>query len=95
MTSARPLFRKIRYVVGEQKLFKVNEGPPTPISLQATESMVALLEDELQRHDALVATDFGYGLFGSRLTEAVSEMSRAQSRLLRLRPCRRTLSRNR
>ncbi len=79
-TPERPLFRKIRYVVGEQKLLKVNEGPPTPVSVQVSDRLRTLLEDELQRHDALVATDFGYGLFGSRLSEALADIAERQGR---------------
>lgn len=76
----RPLFRKIRYVVGEQKLLKVNEGPPTPISVQSADRMAELLEEELRRHDALVVTDFGYGLFGPRLSTAIADLADAQGR---------------
>ena len=76
----RPLFRKTRYVVGEQKLLKVNEGPPTPVSLRVTERLEGLLEEELPRHDAVVATDFGYGLFGTQLTKAVARVSQEQDK---------------
>ncbi len=79
-TDGRPLYRKIRYVVGEQKVLKVNEGPPMPISAQAVERMVRVLEEELGRHDALVASDFGYGLFGDRLTGAIARASSAAGR---------------
>lgn len=76
----RPLFRKIRYVVGEQKLLKVNEGPPTPISVQSADRMVELLGHELERHDALVVTDFGYGLFGPRLSGAIADLAEERGR---------------
>ncbi len=79
-TDGRPLYRKIRYVVGEQKLLKVNEGPPIPISTQAVERMTQLIERELGEHDALVASDFGYGLFGDRLTAAIAGLSEAAGR---------------
>ncbi|MFC1574886.1 PfkB family carbohydrate kinase [Gemmatimonadota bacterium] len=79
-TDGRPLFLKTRYVVEEQKLLKVNNGPPTPISTQATEELIGTVEEELGSHDALVATDFGYGLFGPRLSEAISRLAREQEK---------------
>lgn len=78
--EARPLFCKVRYVVGEQKLLKVNQGPPTPISTQVTDRVLRALDEELEDHDALVATDFGYRLFGSRLTRGIAELAEARGR---------------
>ncbi len=79
-TEGRPLFLKTRYLVEEQKLLKVNHGPATPISTRATDELVDLLRGELEHHDALVATDFGYGLFGPRLSEAISGVARETGR---------------
>jgi rfaE bifunctional protein kinase chain/domain/rfaE bifunctional protein nucleotidyltransferase chain/domain len=78
--DGRPLFVKTRYLVEEQKLLKVNQGPSTPISTQATESLITLLRDEMDDHDALVATDFGYGLFGPRLSGELSHLSGEKGR---------------
>lgn len=78
--EGRPLFMKARYVVEEQKLLKVNHGAPTPISTQATEALIALVDEELVAHDALVVTDFGYGLFGPRLSQALSKIVKENGR---------------
>jgi rfaE bifunctional protein nucleotidyltransferase chain/domain len=78
--DGRPLFRKTRYVVGEQKLLKVSHGPPSPVSVQTAEALMALLNAEMPSHRALVVTDFGYGLFGSRLALGVQDLSERHDR---------------
>ncbi len=69
----RPIFVKSRYLVDDRKLFKVDRGPYTPASTRATEQLLDRLDALLEAHDALVVTDFGYGLFGPRLVEGVVE----------------------
>jgi bifunctional ADP-heptose synthase (sugar kinase/adenylyltransferase) len=71
----RPIFVKSRYIVDDQKVFKVNEGRYSPASTRAVERMVERLEQQLQHHDALVVTDFGYGLFGPKLVDAISRLT--------------------
>jgi rfaE bifunctional protein kinase chain/domain/rfaE bifunctional protein nucleotidyltransferase chain/domain len=70
----RPVFEKKRYLVDEQKLLKVNRGKYSPISNKSTAHLIDQLEFALQGADALIVTDFGYGLFGPQL---VSELNRS------------------
>ncbi|MBI2374934.1 MAG: adenylyltransferase/cytidyltransferase family protein [Deltaproteobacteria bacterium] len=60
----RPTFVKMRYLVDEKKVFKVDHGRYTPLSTAATTELLAIVDRELARFDGLVITDFGYGLFG-------------------------------
>ena len=46
-TEARPLFVKVRYVVDEQKLLKVNHGHHAPISTKAADSLLDFLRREM------------------------------------------------
>lgn len=71
----RPVFVKSRYIVDDQKVFKVNEGRYSPASTRAVEQLIDRLDTQLDHHDALVVTDFGYGLFGPKLVDAVSELT--------------------
>ncbi|MFB6264778.1 MAG: PfkB family carbohydrate kinase [Bradymonadaceae bacterium] len=68
----RPVYEKCRYLVDEQKVFKVDRGRYTPASSRAVDRLTERLGTALPSFDALVATDFGYGLFGPRLVEATA-----------------------
>ncbi|MCA9693623.1 MAG: PfkB family carbohydrate kinase [Nannocystaceae bacterium] len=74
--DARPIYVKTRYLVEERKLFKVNEGRYTPLSTRATAKVIASLRELLPRFDAMVVLDFGYGMFGHELCQAVADLSR-------------------
>ena len=64
-------------MVGEQKLLKVNHGHPSPVSVQSANQMIERLGALLPEHDALVTTDFGYGLFGAGLADAIPTLAEA------------------
>ena len=67
----RQLARKHRYVVDDTKLFKVDEGGPTPgDSRQEREAARAIL-DAAQGAEAVIFADFGYGLLTVGLLERV------------------------
>lgn len=70
----RSSFTKTRYVVGLQKVFKVDRGAPQPLSLQSTSEIVRELEQRTQNMHALIATDFGYGLFNETLTSELETL---------------------
>jgi D-beta-D-heptose 7-phosphate kinase/D-beta-D-heptose 1-phosphate adenosyltransferase len=78
--AKRPVFVKRRYLVEGQKVFKVNHGAPQPPASSTQDALEEMIASVLDDHDALVVSDFGYGLFGPRLSSAVSELSKARGR---------------
>lgn len=70
----RQVYVKTRFLSDGQKVFKVNRGPYAPLSSVASREMEAELNRVAPGHDAVVASDFGYGLFSSGLVEAVSAL---------------------
>ena len=70
----RPTFVKSRYLVDDQKVFKVNQGRYAPASTKATEELLERLDELMESHDALVVTDFGYGLFGPKLVAGLGDI---------------------
>jgi rfaE bifunctional protein kinase chain/domain/rfaE bifunctional protein nucleotidyltransferase chain/domain len=68
----RPVAIKTRYLVDERKVFKVDTMRHRPISARAGEAIAGAIAELLPAHDALIATDFGFGLFGQAVCEAVS-----------------------
>lgn len=74
-SDERSVFLKTRYVVDDRKVLKVDTGFPSPPSSSATRELIAALESAVPAHDALIVTDFGYGLFNAELTEAVARIA--------------------
>ena len=75
LVPSRGTYTKSRFLVGGKKVFKVDRGNPAPIPIETTAELIGRLGELLESHDGLVVTDFGYGLFGSTLSEAISELA--------------------
>lgn len=71
----RPTYVKERFLVDEQKIFKVDHGRHAPLSTSATREVIRVLDEQMEKFDALVVTDFGYGFFGNELVEAVPALA--------------------
>jgi rfaE bifunctional protein kinase chain/domain len=73
----RPVFVKSRYLVDDRKVFKVDIGLSSPLSTTASKDAVAAFEKMLADHDAVIVTDFGYGLFSAEMLQAVERLCTA------------------
>ncbi len=71
----RGAYAKTRYLVGGKKVFKVDRGNPSPIPIETTTELISDLGELLASHDGLIVTDFGYGLFGSTLADAIPALA--------------------
>lgn len=71
----RRVYTKTRYLVGGKKVFKVDRGNPAPIPIETSDELIAMLRSQLEAHDGLIVTDFGYGLFGPTLADAIPEIA--------------------
>jgi len=71
----RGSYTKTRFLVGGKKVFKVDRGNPSPIPIETTTELIERLRELLESHDGLIVTDFGYGLFGSTLCDAIAELA--------------------
>ena len=76
----RPLALKTRFLVDNQKVFKVNSQRMLPLSTNATSELISKLEENLRDRDALVVTDFGYGLFNADVIDAVARIAEEQGK---------------
>ncbi len=72
-TDERAIFVKTRYLIDEKKVFKVDEGRPTPLSSRGGKELLAMVAERLPEFDAVVATDFGYGLFTGEVVDGLSQ----------------------
>jgi rfaE bifunctional protein nucleotidyltransferase chain/domain len=71
----RRAYSKTRFLVGGKKVFKVDRGNPAPIPIETTNELIVLLRKQLEAHDGLIVTDFGYGLFGPTLATAIPKLA--------------------
>lgn len=79
-SDLRPLYRKTRFLVGGQKVFKVNEGRHAPLSTAGQTALLQAVAERIQDVDAVVAMDFGQGLFSAFLCEGLADMCDAHER---------------
>jgi rfaE bifunctional protein kinase chain/domain len=82
--GTRPVFTKTRFVVSEQKVLQVNRGFPSPLSEEANRALTGMLDDLWDAHDAVVVTDFGYGLLSPTVVGRVNELTARGGRPLYL-----------
>ncbi|MCP4486536.1 MAG: adenylyltransferase/cytidyltransferase family protein [Gammaproteobacteria bacterium] len=73
--SRRSIYKKRRYVAQNQKLLKVDYGSPSPLSPQEASELTGVIRKHGSSCNAVVATDFGYGLFGRQVLESLSNMA--------------------
>jgi rfaE bifunctional protein kinase chain/domain/rfaE bifunctional protein nucleotidyltransferase chain/domain len=73
----RSTYTKTRFIVGGKKVFKVDRGNPSPIPIETATEVINVVRELLESHDGLIVTDFGYGLFGPTLAEAIPEIAEA------------------
>jgi bifunctional ADP-heptose synthase (sugar kinase/adenylyltransferase) len=74
-TPGRGAYTKTRFLVGGKKVFKVDRGNLMPIPIETTNELITMLREQLEAHDGLIVTDFGYGLFGPTLATAIPEIA--------------------
>jgi rfaE bifunctional protein kinase chain/domain/rfaE bifunctional protein nucleotidyltransferase chain/domain len=75
--AARDVMVKTRYLVDDRKVLKVDEGRYAPLAAAEVHSLLERLRELLVDADALIITDFGYGMFGSELAAGVAEAASA------------------
>ncbi|MEZ4459270.1 MAG: PfkB family carbohydrate kinase [bacterium] len=73
-TDPRPVFVKTRYLVENQKVFKVNSGSPMPLSSVGSRDVIRAIREKWPTQTHRLVTDFGYGLFTHSLIDTFSEL---------------------
>jgi rfaE bifunctional protein kinase chain/domain/rfaE bifunctional protein nucleotidyltransferase chain/domain len=69
----RRLPNKVRYLVGEQKLFKVDDAEARPADSDRERRVLGLLADRRKWVDAVIFSDFGYGTLTTSLVKRAME----------------------
>lgn len=67
----RATVSKSRFVVEQQKVFRTESGAPEPLDSQAVDSLACVLAERASTTDLFILTDFGYGVMGSSLIDAI------------------------
>lgn len=74
--ASRPTTFKKRYLVGNQKLFRVSRMEEHMIFPEVEDQLIARLEDVAGRVDGLIVSDFVYGVITDRVLEAIQDLAR-------------------
>lgn len=67
----KDLVTKHRFLVEQNKLFKVDQGAPLPPDSQLVETLAGQIIDAAQEASAVIFADFGYGVISSGLLDRV------------------------
>jgi rfaE bifunctional protein nucleotidyltransferase chain/domain len=82
ITINQPLAEKQRFLVGQQKVMKVNNLRPIVLDAHASDELVALAGAAGDGYDAAIVADFGNGLLSPALVERLSTVLRPRVRVL-------------
>lgn len=74
--NTRPTTFKTRYLVGSQKLFRVSRLKEHSISSEIEEEIITLLEERAPHLDAILVSDFVYGVITKRIVEVLQILSK-------------------
>lgn len=80
--ALRPTTVKIRYMVENQKLFRVSRLKESAISRTLEQDIIARLEDLVPDVDGVVISDFVYGLVTDAVLDAVTQLARKHKKPL-------------
>ncbi len=80
--SSRRTPSKNRIVADGQILVRFDDGTTGPLEPEDDEDLVDRLEALHHRFDALLVSDYGYGIVTSRILEALARLQRRQPRLV-------------
>jgi rfaE bifunctional protein kinase chain/domain/rfaE bifunctional protein nucleotidyltransferase chain/domain len=69
--SRRSMVAKHRFLVDEQKLFKVDDGGPSPMDSTSETALVRAILQAAEGAAAVIFADFGYGLISAGLLDRV------------------------
>ncbi len=74
--QSRPTTFKIRYMVENQKLFRVSRLKEHSISKEKEELAIAIIRKLAKEVDAILVCDFVYGMITNRVVDVIHEVSR-------------------
>ncbi len=78
--QGRMVATKQRFLVEQTKVLKVDEGRYAPASTTTMADLERALQTTLAKNDALIATDFGFGLMTSSVARSVAALCQANKR---------------
>jgi len=80
--SSRPTTFKIRYLVENQKMFRVSRLKKHGLPIQVEEKIIKEIKKSASKVQAILISDFVYGVITHRILEAISELSGKHSLLV-------------
>lgn len=78
----RQTLAKHRVIAGGQMLVRFDSGSTNPIDLETEQQLIDYLIDLFPRCDAVIISDYGYGILTPRVIQAIQELQSRTPRLL-------------
>jgi D-beta-D-heptose 7-phosphate kinase/D-beta-D-heptose 1-phosphate adenosyltransferase len=78
----RETLAKERVLGAGQLLVRLDRGTTAPLDRDAEDTLIAALTSAWTRADAVIVSDYGYGILGDRVREAIGRLAAAQPRPL-------------
>ena len=79
---SRRTLAKHRLLAGSELLLRFDHGSVEPISRQTEKAVTDRLSSSFQRCDAVLVSDYGYGILTPRVIETLRELHAASQRVL-------------
>ena len=73
---SRPTTHKIRYMVDQQKLFRVSRLSDSFLDDELEDSIILSIQESCQYVDAIIVSDFVYGLITPKILDAIKELAK-------------------
>ncbi len=80
--SSRPTTLKIRYLVDNQKIFRVSRLKEHGLPKQVEDRIIKELKETISEVQGILISDFVYGVITPRVLEAITELSKQHSLLV-------------
>jgi D-beta-D-heptose 7-phosphate kinase/D-beta-D-heptose 1-phosphate adenosyltransferase len=81
-TRSRETLTKERILAGSQLVVRLDRGSTTPLERVTEDSLVAALRKSYARADAVIVSDYGYGIMTPRLIGTLTELQARHPRTL-------------
>ncbi len=78
----RRTLTKQRIIAASQMLVRFDQGTTTPIDSETEQTLIDQLERCFPECDAVVVSDYGYGILTARVIQAIAKLQQSQPRIL-------------
>lgn len=79
---ARQTLTKQRVIAASQMLVRLDQGSTQPVALETEQEFIHGLSEHFPRCDAVIISDYGYGILTSKVVEAIAKLQAQTPKIL-------------